>query len=159
MDMWAKIRKEYIAGGTSYRKLAEKYGVSRSAIEARGRAEGWVADLRQKQGITKAKTVEALAAAESSVEMDVYDAAHELLEAFRESLRTAKDEGIIDAERIKDYGSGLRSIQMVMSSKPTKLDIQKKMAEIKVLQKNANRDEADHEGVEVKLEGVEDYAK
>ena len=37
---WHKVRAEYIAG-TSQRKLAEKYGCNRAAIERRCRIEKW----------------------------------------------------------------------------------------------------------------------
>ena len=38
---WLAIRNDYINGGGSYRKLAEKYGVSFSALEKKARAENW----------------------------------------------------------------------------------------------------------------------
>lgn len=42
---WAAIKAEYLAGGTSYRKLAVKHGVPRRTIENRAKAEQWT-DLR-----------------------------------------------------------------------------------------------------------------
>lgn len=38
---WPKIRNDYINGGGSYRALAEKYGVSATAIANKSRAENW----------------------------------------------------------------------------------------------------------------------
>lgn len=38
---WLAIKTEYINGGISYRKLAEKYGVSANTICARAKAEKW----------------------------------------------------------------------------------------------------------------------
>ena len=38
---WRKIKAEYIAGGISQRKLAEKYGVSASNLMRRASREGW----------------------------------------------------------------------------------------------------------------------
>lgn len=38
---WLKIRNEYIAGGGSYRALAEKYEVSLDTVKRRASAEGW----------------------------------------------------------------------------------------------------------------------
>ena len=37
---WLKIRNEYIAGGGSYRALAEKYEVSLDTVKRRASAEG-----------------------------------------------------------------------------------------------------------------------
>lgn len=38
---WERIRAEYIAGGTSYRKLADKYGLSLSAVKRKAIKDGW----------------------------------------------------------------------------------------------------------------------
>lgn len=38
---WQKIKAEYLQGGTSYRKLAEKYEVPFSTLEKKARAEKW----------------------------------------------------------------------------------------------------------------------
>lgn len=38
---WERIRAEYIAGGTSYRKLADKYGLSVDAIKRRAGKDKW----------------------------------------------------------------------------------------------------------------------
>ena len=38
---WNKIKQEYISGGISYRKLAEKHGVSESTLSKRAMNEKW----------------------------------------------------------------------------------------------------------------------
>ena len=38
---WNAIRAEYIGGGTSYRKLAEKHGVSFMVLKTRAKKEDW----------------------------------------------------------------------------------------------------------------------
>ena len=43
---WQKIKAEYLQGGTSYRKLAEKHGVSFSTLKQRAIKEEW-ASLRE----------------------------------------------------------------------------------------------------------------
>ena len=53
---WKKIKTEYITTDTSYRKLAEKYGIHYKSVSERGKAEGWV-ELRSQhrtKTITKA---------------------------------------------------------------------------------------------------------
>lgn len=55
---WNKLKAEYIAGGTSYRKLAEKYGVSESTLRKRAAKEHW-SELRNKAGTkTEQKIIE-----------------------------------------------------------------------------------------------------
>ncbi len=51
---WKKIKAEYIAGGTSYRKLAEKYSVSFGTLRKVAAKEKWT-DLRNK-AVAKADT-------------------------------------------------------------------------------------------------------
>lgn len=45
---WLKIKNDYINGGGSYRKLAEKHGVSFSTLEKRAREENWKSE-KEKQ--------------------------------------------------------------------------------------------------------------
>lgn len=45
---WLKIKNDYINGGGSYRKLAEKYGVSFNTLKERAVGEGWK-DLKEEQ--------------------------------------------------------------------------------------------------------------
>ncbi len=47
MADWKKIKKEYIAGGYTYKDLAEKHGVSFSSLTKVARREQW-RELRQK---------------------------------------------------------------------------------------------------------------
>lgn len=41
---WERIRAEYIAGGVSYRKLADKYSVSLDAIKRKAGKDAWNAE-------------------------------------------------------------------------------------------------------------------
>ena len=50
---WQAIKTEYITTDTSYRKLADKYGIHYKVISERGKAEGWV-QLRSQH---RAKTI------------------------------------------------------------------------------------------------------
>lgn len=62
---WRKIKAEYIAGGISQRKLAEKYGVNRNLLMRRAQKERW--NDKRKSAEAKAmekveqKTAEAIA--------------------------------------------------------------------------------------------------
>lgn len=68
---WKKIKNEYISGGCTYQSLADKYGVSFSTLEKRGRGEKW-RELKAKHGervaeMTREKTAEKIADTESDV--------------------------------------------------------------------------------------------
>lgn len=66
MADWLKIKTEYITTDTSYRKLAEKYGLSRVQVGNVGKEEGWVDLRRQYLENTLTKTLEKTADADSS---------------------------------------------------------------------------------------------
>lgn len=54
---WEKIKAEYLQGGTSYRKLADKHGVSFSTLEKRARSENWAEQRKDvsEEAATKAR--------------------------------------------------------------------------------------------------------
>ena len=55
---WKKIKTEYITTDTSYRKLAEKYGIHYKVISERGKAEGWVEMRAQHRNKTITKALD-----------------------------------------------------------------------------------------------------
>ena len=55
---WNAIRAEYIGGGTSYRKLAKKYGVSINVLSPRATVEGWVAMRKEAETKATAKALQ-----------------------------------------------------------------------------------------------------
>lgn len=62
---WRKLKAEYIAGGISQRKLAEKYGIPFGTLQKRARVEKWnakrkKADAKAVEKVTQ-KTAEAVA--------------------------------------------------------------------------------------------------
>lgn len=69
---WDAIRAEYIGGGTSYRKLAEKYGVALRALADHAKSEGWPAarDKARDRSVTLAQRKTANAAAANAVKFE-----------------------------------------------------------------------------------------
>lgn len=57
MADWLTIKTEYITTDTSYRKLAQKYGVNATNIAKKASAEGWVEQRKQFAIKTLSKTV------------------------------------------------------------------------------------------------------
>lgn len=66
---WNAIRAEYIGGGISQRKLAEKYGLSRTAIQQRSKVEGWTKkrEKAQAEAVSNVIRKTASAAADNAV--------------------------------------------------------------------------------------------
>ena len=55
---WLKIKNDYINGGGSYRKLAEKYGVSTRSIAVHSKAENWPELKAEQENITSTKVLQ-----------------------------------------------------------------------------------------------------
>lgn len=58
---WTAIKAEYLAGGTSYRKLAAKHQVNASTLEKRAKREKWADQLRRVSGEIAAEMPAAIA--------------------------------------------------------------------------------------------------
>lgn len=67
---WERIRIEYIAGGTSLRKLADKYGVSVSMVKRRATKEKWTDERTKTEPKVHQETVQKMVrrVAESNAE-------------------------------------------------------------------------------------------
>jgi hypothetical protein len=60
---WNTIRAEYIGGGTSYRTLAEKYGLSKDAIARKAQRQGWDKDRDKARDAVATKSIQKAAEA------------------------------------------------------------------------------------------------
>ena len=85
---WRKIKAEYIAGGISQRKLAEKYGVNRSLLMRIAQREKW----KDKRDEVETKALEAV---EQKTAEEVADNAV-MLQRIKAKLLKKLD-GMIDA--------------------------------------------------------------
>lgn len=137
MADWQAIKTEYITTDTSYRKLAQKYGVSHVQIGNVGKEEKWVELRRQYLDKTFAKTVEKISQQEASRAAKIYSVADKLLlqiEAIvnREELLGEKTIRMLTAS-VKD----LKEIHGVKS----KLDEQEQRARIANLRKQAESEQ------------------
>lgn len=143
---WAAIKTEYITTNTSYRKLAQKYGVSTTQICNVGKDEKWVEQREQFLNKTTAKTIEIISQQEAARAAKIHSVADKLLlkiEAIADGSRplASKDIRALTAA-IKD----LKEIQNVRSD----ADRREQEARIANLQKQSagiNDDDDDETGV------------
>lgn len=143
---WAAIKTEYITTNTSYRKLAQKYGVSTTQICNVGKDEKWVEQREQFLNKTTAKTIEKISQQEAARAAKIHSVADKLLlkiEAIADGSRplASKDIRALTAA-IKD----LKEIQNVRSD----ADRREQEARIANLQKQSagiNDDDDDETGV------------
>ena len=131
---WASIKTEYITTDTSYRKLAQKYGVNHTNIAKKASAEDWVEQRKQYASKQQAKTLEKISQQEATRAAKIHSVADKLLtkiEAIADGSRplNSKDIRALTAA-IKD----LKEIQNVRSD----ADRREQEARIANLQKQAN---------------------
>ena len=151
MADWAKIKAEYIADQSmSYRKLAKKHGVSRSAIQVRATKEKWV-DLRgQKQAKSTSAVVDACATKEAEKAIKIYEAADKALEVILDRLADPR----LGSQAIKQLTSALRDVAAVKGLQ-TDADRREQEARIAKLQREAAAaEESDDKEYVLRIKGL-----
>ena len=155
MADWKKIKAEYITTDTSYRKLAQKYGLAESTIYARGGKEKWVEQKERHQSKTVAKTLDALSNKEVDRAARLMTVADKLLKKVEQAV---DDDHPMSANAIKNLSDALKNIrdtQMIRSD----ADIREQEARIRNLEKQAQAEDTDKE-IKVTIGGdLEVYSK
>lgn len=98
---WLAIKTEYINGGISYRKLAEKYGVPFPTLRDRAAREAWKEEKKEQRNKvvtnTSQKTIEKISDALSNAAVDEAAARAELRTGlFRLAADWVKSQGKIE---------------------------------------------------------------
>ena len=88
MADWQAIKTEYITTQTSYRKLAQKYGIHYKVISERGKDEGWVELRSQHRDKTLTKTLDKI----SKQQADKMARIDKLTDKLLDKLEQAIDE-------------------------------------------------------------------
>lgn len=108
---WNAIKAEYIAGGTSYRKLAEKYGVSESTLKKKAAKECWK-ELRNQTGTeTELKMKDSVS---DSLANDAAEAVKLGNEASLFMLRQIKEDaatGLLKETQITAYSRAIEQLR------------------------------------------------
>lgn len=110
MADWQAIKTEYITTDTSYRKLAQKYGVSTTQICNVGRDEGWVELRKQHLNKTVAKTLEKISSKQADKMARIDKLTDRLLDKLEQAI-TELDLQLFkhtDKTKIIEYGNELR---------------------------------------------------
>ena len=149
---WKRIKAEYIAGGTSYRKLAEKYKVSFSTLRKVAAKEQWT-DLRNKAGAkTDTKIIESISDKDAKKAVNIIDVADKLLSKIEELA-----EIVGDADSIKKLTSAIKDLKDIKGIK-SDADMREQEARIAKLQKEAMEEAQDKEITIVFGSDTEDYS-
>lgn len=141
---WKKIKAEYIAGGTSYRKLAEKYGVSFNTLKTHAVEEQWYKLRQQKDKKATTKIVETLSDKDAEKAVDIIDVADKLLGKISELMDTM----VVDTQSFKQLTSALKDLKEIKGYKSA-IDLKEQEARIEKLRKDAERDNDNTNEVEI----------
>ena len=135
---WKKIKKEYIAGGISYRKLAEKHGVSFNTLEKVARREGWCELRRQADEKAATKAVEAISTRNAKL-----DKAVDL--ALEAACKYLSAPGQLRAVDLKDMTTALKNLRDLKGIK-SEADMKEQQARIEALRARAGIKDGDEDG-------------
>ena len=161
---WNTLKAEYIAGGVSYRELAEKYGVSQSTLRQRAAREKWSEQKNTVRTEVEQKMIDTIS--DEQTEQAV-SAASLISEAAMNFLKQIADESVrlingeIDAEyrtKYSEYALALSRFKDVLDIKSEK-DIEEQQARIDNLRKQADKDEKKDNKIIVEFGEFEDWAK
>lgn len=83
---WNAAKTEYITTNTSYRKLAEKYGVQKDTIANRAKQEKWIEARRRYQDRVATKLINIAENKELSRAEKISNAADRLLEKIMKAI-------------------------------------------------------------------------
>ena len=152
---WSKLKAEYIAGGTSYRKLAEKYGVPFSNLKNVAIKEKW-ADLReQAKNVTETKLVEQIGKKNARIDDKFFNLVDKLLDKAESVIDDMPEWSVYD---LKEMAVALKYIKDCRGVK-SDADIREQEARIEKLRKEASSDDGgDNEIVIVMGEEASKFA-
>ena len=148
---WKKVKAEYIAGGTSYRKLAAKYGVSFSTLRDIAIREKWTDLKAQARDKSVTKLVESIGEQNGTYEVSVNAVADKLLYKITEMLTL----DCLNSQSVKHLTSALKDIKEVKGIK-SNIDLKEQEARIAKLQKEAEADADKNSSVSITIEGGDD---
>ena len=151
---WSKIKADYIAGGTSYRKLAEKYGVPFSTLKEHARKEQWTALREKARHKADTKFANLVGESQAKQSLKINDVADKLLDKIADLLEASE---LVDSQVIKQCTSALKDIKDIKGIK-SDIDLREQEARIDKLRKDAMTENTDTE-VEVTMgEEADKYA-
>ena len=135
MADWQSIKTEYITTDTSYRKLAQKYGVNHAVIGQRAKSEKWVDLRRQHIDKTQTKALNTISNKQADRAAKLIGVSDILLEKVKSLLET-DEELLVDTSIMKDVSvilKNLKDIQMIRSEG----DLREQEARIEKLRREA----------------------
>ena len=142
---WSKIKAEYIAGGTSYRKLAKKYDVPFSNLKKVAIKEQWTQLREQAKNRTNTKLVENIGKQNAKIDERFYSLVDKLMQKAEETIENTP---VWSVNALKEMSTALKYLKECKGVK-SEADIREQEARIAKLQKEAQ--EEDNGATEIRV--------
>ena len=140
---WKRIKAEYIAGGTSYRKLAEKYNVPFGTLRRIAKQEEWTQKRTQVEHNVDTGIVDSVSQKETKKAVDIIDVADKLLDKIEELMPV-----VVDTQSLKQLTSALKDLKEIKGYK-SEADMREQEARIDKLRREAEREDDTTAEIEV----------
>lgn len=150
---WNKIKREYIQGDTSYRKLAEKYDVPFGTLRKVAAKEKW-RELRDKtRQKADTKIVEAEAENQAKRMTRLLSVTDTLLDAVEKAVNEFNTADLLlDKGVLKSLSGAIKDIKDIQGIKSA-IDIREQEARIANLQKQAQAEDNKPNEITITIEG------
>ena len=142
---WTKIKAEYIAGGTSYRKLALKYGVSLTTLQRKAKDEGWLDLRRQTEDKTTTKIVNDVSEQNAKIDDTYFSCVDKLMKKAEEFIIGAKT---WSPTMLKDMATTMKDLKECKGVK-SDADMREQEARIAKLQREAEKEDDTVDEIEI----------
>ena len=134
---WNAIKTEYIAGGISYRKLCEKYGVPKTTLERKAKDEKWTELRRQAEGKTEAKIVNAISRQNAKIDDKYFRLIDKLFDKAEEVIENMSE---WQPYTLKEMATAMKYLKECKGVK-SDADLREQEARIAKLQKDAEKND------------------
>ena len=156
MADWNKIKTEYLTSDTSYRKLAQKYGVNATTIAKKASKEDWVSKRQQQANRTLSRTLTAVSNRQVNRAARLQKVADKLLN----KIEAAVDDYnmavlLVDRQSLRQITGALKDIKDIQMIR-SEADLREQEARIAKLLKEAEREDSGPNKVVIQIEGGED---
>ena len=156
MADWNKIKTEYLTSDTSYRKLAQKYGVNATTIAKKASKEDWVSQRQQLANRTLSKTLTAVSNRQVNRAARLQKVADKLLNKIEAAVDDYKMEVLlVDRQSLRQITGALKDIKDIQMIR-SEADLREQEARIAKLLKEAEREDSGPNKVVIQIEGGED---
>ena len=156
MADWNKIKTEYLTSDTSYRKLAQKYGVNAITIAKKASKEGWVSQRQQQANRTLSKTLTAVSNRQVNRATRLQEVADKLLNKIEAAVDDYNMEVLlVDRQSLRQITGALKDIKDIQMIR-SEADLREQEARIAKLLKEADSEDSGPNKVVIQIEGGED---